>query len=586
MRKKKFGENKMTAQVPVFQTWAGAGAEEWARASEAILLTDMTQGSPEEYFSPVSEKRRWKVIPYETVEGWTGKMVWTAPETGAPELGIPLGAEGWFAIFVGLFAAPECPTLAWLRLDGDMAAVRREAKVDPFCGTSEEVFFKAVKLEKNSRLYLCQQSRGFIQPCGLTHIRLVPLAPAEVERLLADRTDRSHRTMASTYDGFSWAFYRSPQTAEEWLRDIEIFRDTDFGTLLLHSPGADKVIYPSKVGYMKESRTGAFPRLGDRYFVEAVQAMARQGINPVKVLIDGAHDVGMKVHVGIRPAGWSFVEPYPDYWDSPFFQQNPQWRCVDRDGTPVARMSWAVPEVRSHLIDLLREQVGFGADGAHICFNRGFPVMLYEPAAVEIFQQRFGLDPRTVDESDPRITQWRSDIVTIFMRELRAMLDEESKGRKDRLVSSIMILGNEPDNLQYGVDIRRLVAEGLVDEIFSYMWDFGSQNRYYDFNYFHEACREKGVPFSPSTASFFKDPCYTLSMVKPFLESTAKGVAIWDGAVEDIYQWSIISRFGHKKETLWRVENLKDLNPPRKYIRFHKLGEHIVDGRFGPYWGG
>jgi len=329
-----------------------------------------------------------------------------------------------------------------------------------------------------------------------------------------------------------------------------------------------------------------FPRLGDRYFVESIRAMARQGMNPVKVLIDGAHDVGMKVHVGLRPAGWTFVEPYCDYVKSSFFQQNPQWRCVDRDGTPVTRMSWAVPEVRKHMINLLREQVGFGADGAHVCFNRGFPMVLYEPPATAIFEKKFGADPRTIEESDPRITQWRNEVVTTFMRELRAMLDEEGKGRGERLASSIMVLGNEPDNLQFGVDIRRLAAEGLVDEIYSYKWDFGARNQVYDFNYFREACRGKGVPFSPTTAAFFMAPYYSLPMVKDFLESGARGVAVWDGEVADIHQWSIISRFGHKEETLWRVEHLKDTNPPRKYVRFHKLGDQIVDGRYGPFWGG
>ena len=513
-------------------------------------------------------------------------MVWAASEADAPELAIPLGVEGWFAIFVGLFVAPECPTLAWLRLDGDPAGVRREARVDPGYGSSEEVFFKVARLDETSRLHLSPQRRGFIQACGLTHIRLIPLAPAEVERLLADRADLSHRTMAATYDGFSSAFYRSPQTAEEWLRDIEIFRHTDFGTLLLHSPGADKVIYPSPIGHMKGAGVEVFPRAGDRYFVEAIQSMARQGINPLKLLIDGAHEVGMKVHVGIRPAGWSFVEPYPDYWESSFYRQNPQWRCVDRDGTPVARMSWAVPEVRKHLIDLLREQVGFGADGAHIVFNRGYPVVLYELAAVEIFQRTFGQDPRTIEESDPRITRWRIDVVTAFMRELRAMLDEEGTRRKTRLASSIMVLGNEPDNLQYGVDVRRLIVEGLVDEVYSYMWDFGATNPRYDFAYFREACREKGIPFSPATASCFMEPYYTLPMVKSFLESGAKGVAIWDAGDENIYHWSVISRFGHAEETLWRIQHLKDVTPPRKHYLFHRLGENVGDGRFGPVWGG
>ncbi|MFH1566779.1 MAG: hypothetical protein ABIL09_02190 [Gemmatimonadota bacterium] len=566
--------------------WGGAVPGEWARAAEAALRTDMAEGSPAEALSAALRKGRWKTVPYETVEGWTGTMVWAAPEAEAPDLSVPLGVEGWHAVFVGLFAAPECPTLAWLRLDGDPAAVRREARVDPFYGSAEEVFLKAARLEKTSRLHVSPQRRGFVQACGLTHVRLIPLAPWEVDRLLADRADASHRTMAATYDGFSSAFYRSPQTAEEWLRDVEIFRDTDFGTLLLHSPGADKVIYPSAIGHLKGADAEVFPRLGDRYFVEAIRAMARQGINPLEVLIRGAHDAGLKVHVGLRPAGWSFVEPYPDYWDSPFYRQNPQWRCVDRDGTPVARMSWAVPEVRRHLVELLREQVRLGADGAHVCFNRGFPVMLYEPAARELFEGTFGLDPRALAETDARIVKWRSDVVATCMRELRAMLDEEGASRGTRLASSIMVLGNEADNLRYGVDLRRLVAEGLADEVYAYKWDFGASHRAYDLQYLREACGAGGVPFSPATAAFFREPHYPPRLVRSFLEGGASGVAIWDAGVEDIYHWSVISRFGHAEETLRRIEGLGDAEPPRRHVRFHRLGEHIGDGRFGPYWGG
>ena len=37
---------------------------------------------------------------------------------------------------------------------------------------------------------------------------------------------------------------------------MEIFRDTDFGTLILQSPGGDKVNYPSQVGFMKGTHVG------------------------------------------------------------------------------------------------------------------------------------------------------------------------------------------------------------------------------------------------------------------------------------------------------------------------------------------
>src|SRR5436309_10781980 len=105
-----------------------------------------------------------------------------------------------------------------------------------------------------------------------------------------------------------------------------------------------------------------FAVAGHRYFTEAVRELARKSINPIKVLIDGAHDIGMKVHVGVRPAGWSYGGMMNDLWETPFYRQHPEWRCIDRDGAPTTRMSWAVPEVRKRMIDGLLEAVSFGAD--------------------------------------------------------------------------------------------------------------------------------------------------------------------------------------------------------------------------------
>src|SRR6185295_13358244 len=136
-------------------------------------------------------------------------------------------------------------------------------------------------------------------------------------------------------------------------------------------------------------------------------------------------------------------------------------RCVDRvdRGAPeLTRMSWAVPEVRAHIIELLAEQVGFGADGAHIVFNRGYPLVLYEKPFCDMFMKKHGVDPNQISEEDPRVIEMRSDIVSTFFKELRARLNEEEQHRADGrpIEISAMVLGTNDNNLQYGVDIRRL----------------------------------------------------------------------------------------------------------------------------------
>ena len=565
------------------QPWAGAALTDWANADKAVMLTDMSRCSPASALSPMKlRKGHWKLVPYELTDGCAGHMVWAPPEADAPELTLPLGQAGWYAIFVGLFSATEVPTVAWLRLDDDAAPVKRVNRRNDY-GNTEEVFFRAARLTTSTSLHVGQQTTGSVFACGVTHVKLIPLTPEEAARIEAERADTSRRVLAATIDGFSDLFYRSPRTTASLLSQVEIFRDTDFGTLILQSPGADKVNYRSNVGYMKGSHAEVFPRVGDRHFVEAVRALAEQGINPVEALTGRAHAIGMKVHVGIRPAGWTFFEPYSDYWESPFYRDHPDWRCEDRDGTPVTRMSWAVPEVRRHCIEVLRELVGFGADGAHLVFNRGYPLVLYEAPARRLFEEKHGVDPRSIPESDPRIGEWRSDVVTTFMRELRAVLDREGKrrGNDRRLLLSVMVLGTAQDDLRYGVDLRRLIDEGLVDEVFTER-GFGRSTNTYNLSFLRDVCGPKQIPFSPGltcSAMWYGE-------IPSYYDHNARGVAVWDAGVNDVFEWRWVCRFGHADETRWRLQHLDLGKPPRTIHHFRRLGNQIRNGRFGPQWGG
>jgi len=279
-----------------------------------------------------------------------------------------------------------------------------------------------------------------------------------------------------------------------------------------------------------------------------------------------------------------------DFWSTPFWRQHPDWRCIDRDGTQTTRMSWAIPEVRKHVIGGLGEAVGFGADGAHIVFCRGVPVVLYEPAFLEMFQKKYGEDPRKLDEeSDPRIKKAWAEVVTNFMRETRAMLDEEQKRRGDgkRLALSAMIFGNEYDNMLYGIDVRSWVAEGVIDEIFTYKWDIGAKKRFDDIDFFLEVCRPKGVRFRPSYT--IAPPGYnnTLGEALSWYEKGVEGLVYFDIGGESVAQGTVVSRMGHVDEL--RLRDPKDSGAakgPTESTALHRVGGIVTDGRFPPYMGG
>jgi hypothetical protein len=368
---------------------------------------------------------------------------------------------------------------------------------------------------------------------------------------------------------------------------VETYRHTDFDTLILQMGGADMVNYPSKIGEMRGQDLTVFPRRGDRFYAEAIGELARKGINPTQVLIRGAQDAGLKVHVGLRPAAWVYSPPGSDFFNSRFYQAHPEWRCVDRDGTPVARMSLAVPEVRMHLVDVLREAVGFDADGACVLYHRGVPLVLFEKPFCDLFQRRFHADAMTVAEDDPRILELRQEILTTFMRELRKMLDREGqrRGPGKRLALSAFVLADEADNVRFGLNVRQWVAQGLVDELFPFLQAGGGTARRYDMKFFADVCRAKHVRVRPAFVAWNTPNLgAVMEQALSLYDAGADGITVWDGnsGADRADRWAIVSRMGHLDE-LRESADARPIAPVT--LRFHKLGGMTLDGRYHPNWG-
>nr|MDQ3625418.1 hypothetical protein [Verrucomicrobiota bacterium] len=130
-------------------------------------------------------------------------------------------------------------------------------------------------------------------------------------------------------------------------------------------------------------------------------------------------------------------------------------------------MSYAVPEVRQRVLDILREAVEMcDPEGVGLLFVRGMPLMLWEPAFCERFSAEYGADAKAVDEEDPRIHALRGKIMTELFRELRSMLDglaKEKTGR--RYTISAATFSEQKSNERFGLDVGTWVKEELVDEL-------------------------------------------------------------------------------------------------------------------------
>jgi len=555
----------------------GASILEWANGAKPVVLADMGKCTPAAALTTASRLKQWRVLPYEA-GNIAGKMIWATEESQAPELTLPLTAQGWHAIYVGLADPAHVGCQALLRLSNDPAPVPRARAA----GQLEEAFFKVADLTGQS-LHLSRHPNG--PGCGVAYVKLVPLTPAEVAAQQARWNDPARRRLVTTIDGFSFIYSRGCVTREDLQREVEVYRHTDFGTLILQPGGADFTNYPSQVGQMLGQGVEVFARAGDRRYAEAIRELAKRKINPTQVMIEGAHDVGMKVHIAVRPAAWEHSPPLDDFFSSRFYREHPQWRCVDRDGTPVSRLSYAVPEVRAHLVDVLREAIGFGADGACVLYVRGAPYVLFEKPFADLFKARHNADVQSVDENDPKVLALRAEIMTTFMREIRTMLDEEGRKRGTKLQLSAMVLANEADNLKYGLDLRQWVKAGLVDLVMPYLHAGGGTAKEYDVAFFKEACGPAKVPVKPVFIGWdTPDVSSVLRKAVSLYDQGADGLTFWDGncGEDNTSRWCTLTRLGSADDARQMSE---DGPPAPVWLRVHRLGEVIVDSRYHPNWG-
>lgn len=537
--------------VVAFDLTAGWGwgislqASPVATRPPAVVLSDLSVCTPTDGLADRHRRGHWKVVPYQTAT-FSGNSLWALANADAPEVILPLHATGWHAVYLGLShgGQPEAANQNAVRvkLSGD-AAFQHRAQTRGRC---EEVFFTCADLTGQS-LHIAQQTAGTAHAACLCYVKLLPLTEEEVVALQADRRQRDTRRLIGTIDGYSFLWWRRPTTEAELLEEFEPYRHTDFGTIWWQYCGADLVNYRSQLGTIPGEHTDSFPDEGCGHFTQSVQTLIDRGIDITKVAVAACHDRGMAIHISMRPAAWKYELSYEDYFISDFYRAHPEWRCRDRDGTSVTRMSFAVPEVRQHLLGIFREVLHAEPDGLNVLYNKGFPLVLWEDAFCDRFQELYGADARAVAEDDPRLYDLRAEFLTQWMREVRQLLDEfqRERGLTQRLALSTMCLASEAENRRFGLDIARWAREGLVDQIGALQWPGAP----IDLTWLLRITAETGVPTYPGMVGW-KLPADVMRQAQEWNEAGAAGMVFWDpdATVTDGLYWPILSRFGHTEE--------------------------------------
>jgi hypothetical protein len=217
-----------------------------------------------------------------------------------------------------------------------------------------------------------------------------------------------------------------------------------------------------------------------------------------------------------------------------------------------------VPEVRRQLIEIFRETLELQPEGVGFLFNRGMPLMLWEEAFCQRFKTMHNADAKTVQEDDPRIFATRAAVMTDFMTEVRALLDETARkqGRKEPYKISLGTFAKETDNQKWGLDLPLWIQRGLVDELavtwFAYHTSFAQPDMAY-YRRITQGTKTRAYPMVIAWKT--GKPQELCKNVAAFLAAGDPGVAIWDPQVQKGWPegspgnvFDVLGRLGHLED--------------------------------------
>jgi len=546
---------------PLYDIPLGKTTEGIDDGRPVVTVSDFSVCTPAECLSEQPETNRWRLIDFAT-DQFEGKMLHAPHDKPAPEVTIPLNVKGWYAVYVWLMGGDVTP------LQGELSYYCRysRSKGPGLKLTKDKCFSGMFQTMVHSHMAqpgleacfwryedMTDQSITIRHHGGTVYIgaiELIPLSLAEVEAIEKDRADTSNKRLMLKGDEY---FDMS------WIEDhYEHLRHTDLFAWITGCERHAELMRPEGSVSMMNSKRGC-------------------------------EELGLEWYVCDRPSLWTWM--YDNWHDAriEFFDEHPEYRCQERDGTPTNQLSYAIPEVREFMLNRARAVAKHEPDGFGYFLNRDPGMLLFEPAAIEGFEEKYGVDPRTLDDLDNRLLDWRAEIITSYMHKVRQALDKVSKERGSKRIKGVqVVLGSEAANRRWSYDVKRWVKEGLIDVLVVMQWADHPEWRLAqghvkpDLKYFKSITEGTDIPvismwFTWGPETNVRPNEYFTRAIEEYANG-ADGLSGWDHVgLETMFSANRWLRLGHKEKLSEWAE--ADDFPLPPYLRITRQNGKTV-GRF------
>ena len=427
-----------------------------------VIISDLAaRCEPQANISPVRRLSCWNSVPYE-LKDIRGSLLCAVKESRPQDIFLAPQLTGWYRIYVGQHKSSERISL---KLSSDRAFTwfRPDASA-PACPSDfmEEVYWKAADLT-DEKIVIHKNPAPDAEPYSaiLSWFRFVPMSEAEVAAFQAQQARQDTKRLYATHDMHGQLCCGDGHTLQDWEDILQCYEQSDVEWFSMENLFL----------FDGDTTTGdvesfAFSRPCDRQVQKYLSADYTE--DTLRHLIARGHEMGLKMCGSTRMGAWGIEFPLDQaYFTSRFMEaNNEKCRCIDRDGTPIDALSYIYPEVRRFMIDQILRMARLGFDAVEMIWSRGVPYVLFEQPFVELFIERYGEDPRPLALDEPRVTQLRCEVLTGFVEELRAALDEALPDKKTGLHARCNF--SLYDSRHIAVDVEEWAKRGLITAIISY----------------------------------------------------------------------------------------------------------------------
>ncbi|MBQ8742767.1 MAG: hypothetical protein IJZ03_05315 [Clostridia bacterium] len=600
-----------------------------------ILFSDMEEiFFPKNVMSDKYLKSSWRVIDIGTSE-YKGKTLVSMKNSSPEDLTFSPKLTGWYKIYLDIpfMFADVCPTVA-VKLSSDDSFTRISASPHGLSPvrwmTMHECLWKCADLTGED-IILSKKSANIENIAALSAIRLIEMTEQEISEYKKE-CDRTETRNIYATDDLHNMFYLCDRldSYDDFRPMVSAYRNSDVEWLSVEN------VRPIIADNLSEDIIDDvdFMRAGDKRVQTRFPKWDLGDL--LKKIVEYGHNDGLKMSISLRMGAWGMLAPYDGYYfDSPFVENNPELCCVDRNGDKIPAMSYAYPKVRKYIINELLFMAESGCDAVTLMSNRGIPYVLFEKPVADRFYEMYGEYPYELPLDDERLNSLHCEIMTEFMREARAALDE--RFGKDKVKLHFRAMFSIYDSKYLGFDVERYAAEGLVDTFISYpmrcyeafngdVWQDGKQYRLdldkytthmrtkirsiariSDFDFQAPYTDYKGILRGPSTQKERVEEWMTLCekygtkvyfdimprhmanaefkrRILELYSYGAENIGLWDTNTRVEYRamWSTVRNIGHK-------DRLADMyvgegENYRNFVIYSIGGKDF--SRYDPVWGG